>query len=68
MEHPIYKHIELVGTSDKSIEDAINRALERAGKTLRGIEWFEVLSTRGKVENGKVKGYQVILKIGLALE
>jgi flavin-binding protein dodecin len=68
LENSIYKHIELVGTSNTSIEDAINNAITRATKTLRNIEWFETLSTRGSVENGKVKEYQVIMKVGIKLE
>jgi dodecin len=68
MENHIFKHIEIVGTSNKSIEDAINAAIKRASKTLRDIEWFEILSTRGSIKNGKVKEYQVIMKIGIKLE
>ncbi len=67
MDH-VFKHIELVGTSSQSIEKAVNGAIEKASKTLRNIEWFEILSTRGKVENGKVAEYQVIMKIGIKLE
>jgi flavin-binding protein dodecin len=68
MENHIFKHIEIVGTSNQSIENAIQAAVQKASKTLRNIEWFEVLSTRGSIENGKVKEYQVIMKIGIKLE
>jgi flavin-binding protein dodecin len=68
MSNHVFKHIEIVGTSNQSIEHAISGAIEKASKTLRNIEWFEVLSTRGKVENGKVAEYQVIMKIGIKLE
>jgi flavin-binding protein dodecin len=68
MEHHVFKHIEIIGTSAKSVEDAINHAIEKASKTLRNIEWFEVLSTRGKVENGKATEFQVIMKVGIKLE
>ncbi len=46
-DHHTYKLVELVGTSPTSIEDAIQSALTEAGKSLRLLEWFEVVSTRG---------------------
>jgi flavin-binding protein dodecin len=64
----IYKVIELVGSSETSIEDAINAALSRAGETLRHLRWFEVLQTRGQVEDGKVRWYQVAIKVGFTME
>lgn len=64
----IYKMIEIVGTSTTGIEDAIEQAIERANKTLDCLDWFEVVQTRGYVENGKVQYYQVILKIGFRLK
>ena len=64
----VYKVLELVGSSGDSIEGAINCALSRAGETLRNIRWFEVLETRGMVENGQVTHYQVSLKVGFTLE
>jgi len=68
MEDHVYKVLELVGSSEKSIEDAIQNAITRASKTLREMKWFEVLQTRGHIENGSVRHYQVTLKFGLTLE
>ena len=64
----IYKIIELAGTSETSIEDAIQGAVERASRTLKNLRWFEVVQTRGHVAGGKVQHYQVILKVGFTLE
>ena len=68
MSDHVYKIIEIVGSSPTSIEDAIQRAVERASATLREIRWFEVTETRGHVEGGRVAHYQVTLKIGFTLE
>lgn len=68
MEDHVYKLIHLVGTSEESIEDAIEAAVTRASATVRNLRWFEVLETRGHVENGKVKHYQVTLRAGFTLE
>ena len=64
----VYKVIELVGTSEKSIEDAIQIAIARATKTLKHLRWFEVIQTRGHIDNGKIGHYQVTLKVGFTLE
>jgi flavin-binding protein dodecin len=64
----VYKTTELVGTSTTSIEDAVGRAVERAGKTLRNMGWFEIVETRGRIENGKIAHWQVTLKIGFRLD
>jgi flavin-binding protein dodecin len=68
MEDHVYKILELVGSSEKSIEDAIQNAITRASRTLREMKWFEVLQTRGHIENGTVRHYQVTLKVGFTLE
>ena len=68
MSDHVYKIVEIVGSSADSIEDAINRAVERASKTVREIRWFEVTSTRGHVENGRIAHYQVTLRIGFTLD
>jgi dodecin len=68
MHDHIYKVIELVGSSETSIEDAIATAISRAGETLRNLRWFEVVQTRGQLENGKVRYYQVTLKVGFTME
>ena len=67
MDH-IYKKIELVGTSETSVEDAINNALARADRTVKNLGWFEVTETRGDVVDGKVGHYQVTIKIGFTLD
>ena len=67
MSDNIYKVIELVGSSETSIEDAVSKAIERASATIREIRWFEVVSTRGHVEEGRVAHFQVTLKVGFTL-
>jgi flavin-binding protein dodecin len=57
-----------VGSSKSSIEDAIQTAIKRADQTLRNLHWFEVVQTRGHVENGEVHHCQVVLKAGFTLE
>ncbi|SAI59582.1 Protein of uncharacterised function (DUF1458) [Bordetella ansorpii] len=68
MSNHVYKQIELVGSSTKSSDDAIAQAIERASKTLRNLDWFEVTQVRGHIENGKVAHWQVGLKLGMRLE
>lgn len=63
-----YKKIELVGSSSNSIQDAIENAIAKASQTIRNLRWFEVIETRGYIENGKVAYWQVTLKIGFTLE
>ncbi|MCC8938700.1 dodecin domain-containing protein [Bradyrhizobium sp. Arg68] len=64
----VYKMLELVGSSEKSIEAAIENAIGRASKTIREMKWFEVVQTRGHIEDGKVRHYQVTLRVGFTLE
>jgi hypothetical protein len=68
MSEHVYRVIEVVGSSPESIEGAIGNAIEKASKTLRELRWFEVVETRGHVENGKVGHYQVKLKLAFTLE
>ena len=68
MSDHVYKIVEIVGSSPDGIEDAVQRAITRASETLREIRWFEVVSTRGHVEDGRVAHYQVTLRIGFTLE
>ena len=63
----VYRIIEVAGSSQTSIEDAIQNAVGRASRTLRQVSWFEVLQTRGQVDSGKL-AYQVVLKVGFTLE
>ena len=68
MKDHVYKIIQLAGSSDKSIEDAVQTAIQRASKTLKNLRWFEIVETRGHIENGRVAHYQVALKVGFTLE
>ena len=68
MKDHVYKILDLAGSSDKSIEDAIQNAIARASKTIREMKWFEVMQTRGHIENGSVRHYQVVLRVGFTLE
>ena len=63
-----YAISKIVGTSEKSIEDAIDGALATASKTLRSLDWFDVTSTRGFIQHGKVKYYQVTIELGFKYE
>jgi dodecin len=63
----IYRVTELVGTSRIGFDDAVRRAVERAQKTLRNVQWFEVKETRGRIMADGIE-YQVIVKLGFALE
>jgi dodecin len=64
----VYKILELVGSSEKGIDGAIQNAVTRASKTIRDMKWFEVVQTRGHIENGSVAHYQVTLRVGFTLE
>ena len=68
MDDHVYKIVELVGTSSEGVGEAVENALQRASKTVRNIRWFETLNIRGSVENGKVKQFQVTVKIGFTLD
>ena len=68
MSDHIYKKIELVGSSPNGIEDAVNNAITRAGKTIRNMKWFEVAEVRGHLENNKVADWQVTVKVGFTLD
>lgn len=68
MSNHIYKHVELTGSSPSSMEDAVQQALARAASTIDNIRWFEVIETRGHVENGKIGHWQVVIKLGFTLE
>jgi dodecin len=63
-----YRVTEIVGTSPEGIEPAIRNAVQRAGQTLRHLDWFEVIQVRGQIADGQVAHYQVGLKVGFRLE
>ena len=68
MSEHVYKTIELTGSSKKSIEDAVEKAVAKAAKSVRNMRWLEVLSTRGYLDKGKIAYWQVTMKIGFTLE
>ncbi len=68
MKDPVYKLIELTGTSPTSIEEAVDLAIKRAHQTVKKLSWFQVIETRGSIEKGKVRQWQVTLKVGFAVE
>lgn len=68
MSDHVYKLVEVVGSSTTGTDDAIRKAIETAGLSVRHIDWFEVVETRGHVVDGKVAHFQVTVKIGFRLE
>jgi flavin-binding protein dodecin len=68
MKDPVYKLIELTGTSTTSIEDAVDKAIQRAHKTIKNLCWFQVVETRGNIEKGKLRHWQVTLKVGFEVK
>lgn len=67
MSDHIYKKIELTGSSTVGLQQAVENAIDRASKTIKNMRWFEVVETRGQIENGKVAHWQVTIKVGFAL-
>jgi hypothetical protein len=68
MSDHVYKTLELTGSSTTSIEDAVGTAIAKASETVRNMQWFEVVQTRGHIEDGKVAHWQVTIKVGFTLE
>jgi flavin-binding protein dodecin len=68
MSDHVYKLVELVGSSTTSIEDAVQNAIGKANASIRNMRWFEVVETRGYIENGKVAYWQVTVKLGFTVE
>lgn len=68
MENHTYKLIEITGTSDKSIEDAIEQAVAKASQSVDELRWFKVIETRGTIDQDQVEQWQVTLKIGFTLK
>jgi len=64
----IHKLIEVVGTSPESFAEAVRNAVDEAGKSVRRMEWFEVIEMRGRIANNQLAEYQVKVKIGFKLE
>ena len=68
MKNPVYKLVELTGTSPASIEDAVDNAIKRAHKTIKDLCWFQVVETRGNLARGRVHQWQVTIKVGFAVK
>nr|WP_298250033.1 dodecin [uncultured Halomonas sp.] len=68
MSNHVYKHVELTGSSEEGIQQAIESAIAKAGKSLHDMRWFEVLDTRGHIEHGRVLHWQVTIKVGFTLD
>ena len=68
MKDHVYKLIELTGTSTTSIEDAVEKAIKRAHKTIKNLSWFQVVEVRGNIKQGKVDHWQVSIKVGFTVE
>lgn len=64
----IYKKVELVGTSPVSFAEAVKAAVDEASKTVRHMDWFEVVEQRGRIHDGKVVEFQVTIRVGFKLE
>jgi flavin-binding protein dodecin len=68
MSEHVYKSVEITGSSPAGVTEAIERAVAKASETLRNLDWFEVVSVRGQIAEGRVAHYQVTLKLGFRLE
>jgi len=68
MSDHVYRVIEIVGSSTQGVDDAIKAAIARASETLHGLRWFELVQTRGHIEDGSVQHFQVTLKVGFAVD
>ena len=64
----VYKTVELVGSSPNGSDDAVRNAIARAGATVRNLRWFEVIETRGHIENEQIAHWQVTIKVGFTLD
>ncbi|MEV0777519.1 dodecin [Streptomyces sp. NPDC050433] len=68
MSNHTYRVTEIYGTSEAGVDEAVRNGIDRASKTLRGLDWFEVTQVRGHIEDGRIQHYQVGLKVGFRLE
>lgn len=68
MSHHTYRVTEIVGSSPTSIDDAISNGIDRASRTLRNLDWFEVGQIRGHIDDGRIAHYQVGLRVGFRLD
>jgi flavin-binding protein dodecin len=68
MTEHVYKTIELTGSSASSSDDAVRKAIAKAAETVRGMRWFQIIDSRGHIEDGKLAHWQVTIKVGFTLE
>ncbi len=68
MNDHVYKHIQLTGSSKSGIEDAVQNAISKASSTVKHMRWFQVVDTRGHIENGRIAHWQVTIEVGFTLE
>jgi flavin-binding protein dodecin len=68
MSERTYKVVELVGSSTQGTDKAVQNAIARAAKSLRNLDWFEVVETRGHLDKGKIAHWQVKIKVGFRME
>ena len=68
MSDNVYAISKIVGTSKTSLEDAIENAISRMSGSIKNLDWFEVISTRGYLDEGKIQYYQVTLEVGFRHE
>jgi len=68
MKDPVYKIIEITGTSTTSIEDAVDKAIQRAHRTVKKLSWFQVVEVRGSIDKGKIQHWQVTIKVGFSVD
>ena len=68
MNDHVYKLVELTGSSSAGIEEAVQNAISKASESIHNIRWFQVVDTRGHVENGTIQHWQVTVKVGFTLD
>ncbi len=68
MSDHVYKKIELTGSSEESSDQAVRNAIAKASKTIKNMDWFEVIESRGEIKDGKIAFWQVTIKLGFRLE
>ncbi len=68
MSEHVYKLVELVGSSSSSFDAAVQNAVAKAGKTIHNMRWFEVVNTRGQIDQGRIAYWQVTVKIGFTID
>lgn len=68
MSEHVYKQIKLTGSSKAGIEDAVQNAISRASSTVKNMRWFQVVDTRGHIDNGRIAHWQVTIEVGFTLD